>query len=283
MTKASTTPRVPDAAPETPRAFDHPDVRLYFVAALASLILVCGVLFSRDCDIGAAIILAFGAAGLFLRWTAAPALIIMLSTFFILFPNGMLDLRYRSSHFRPEDWLQVDVLILSMAMLTFVSCQFVLFGLRSQALPYEPGVPNGKDSLRRPATAIGKTEIAKHLVTAVVFVVLGCVGWFLLSQLPAAFGSDLFFVGVWTEMTAEVHVSPAYFRFVLLFGGILVFTIAARLVILYWQRRSLTRDAARMFLQDVAWNENRREYSRIESRRAAWQKAAKSTRNDVRS
>lgn len=262
--------------PEPDRAsLRHPEVRNYLVAALASLALLFGILFGRGSDLGALVVLLFGAAGLFFRWTAAPVLVVMLGMYFTLFPAGLPQLGYGDPWGLRRGSFRVDDLILASALLVYVACQYRLFGVLVQAFPLEGGTAKALPPVRRPVTALGSGEFAAMFKATAAAVLVGQLAWWLLTHVRVDAGRG--FSLVWTDAGvirssgSPGLLSAAASRFVLLTAVVFVTAALAQMLFWYWRLRRLTRDEGRMILQDELWTENRRELSRLETWRA-WAK-----------
>lgn len=249
----------------------HANVRNYRVAALASLVFVFGILFGQGSDAGGLIAAAFGVAGVFLRWTAAPIMVIVVTVYFTLFPAGIPELGYSSSMNLARGIFRLEDIVLTSALAVYTLCQYRLFGLLVQAMPAHEKTAKSS-MIRRPPDAIAKSEFASLIRTAIIITFAGQVAWWLLlitrvepsHTFPLSTNGEIYS----RTIQGAGSLSPPATRFVLLAGVALLTAILAQIVFGYWRLRLLRPGEARMMLQDIGWNENRREYSRIATWRA---------------
>ncbi|MBA4064206.1 MAG: hypothetical protein C0501_10920 [Isosphaera sp.] len=274
--------------------FNDPAVRTYTIAALAALAVVFLVLFENGSDLGALLVAAVGAAGVFLRWTTAPGFVLVLVTYFMVFPLGLPGSEFESrseitdGRFRPPD------LMLAAAVVVYAAAQFRLYGFVRQAVASEgsdrrPGDPPA----RRPPALVSANEFAVLLGLSAVAVVLGQLVWWAATGVevvpgedwplrwaqdsrsqrqafPRAFPGD---DGRFRDAPAE-PLPPRTSRFVLLVGMLFFTTVVARLVFGYWRLRAMGPAEGAMVVQDGGWLETKRERSRLEKWRAWGRKRA---------
>ncbi|CAN5324335.1 hypothetical protein BH11PLA2_BH11PLA2_00950 [soil metagenome] len=249
----------------------EPALRGYLLAAMASLLVIFAVKFEDGALAAAGVPVLCGIAGLLLRWTAMPVIFTITLCYFILFPVGIPTAGFsrlilRDTHFRPEDML------LAAAVLVYLFTQFRIFSLNQQAIPkliHSDAVP------RRETATIQTGELPRMLITAAVAVIIGQVLWLLLTNLEYHFGDgpllrfkpsagDLL-----RRLVPPSTQSSEMNRGLLLASGGMFFAVVISFVYWYWRIATLNANEARLILLDQAWREDRREYARLETWRAA--------------
>jgi hypothetical protein len=280
MSTADDTPREDAALPPDPDSlrgmFHAPAVRNYLFAGLAALAMVFVVLFSRGSDLGGLLLVVLGAAGLVLRWPAAPVLFLLILTYFLVFPFG-----FPTPDADPYELLEgrfrVADLILVAAVVVYLAVHYRLYGLTTQAVPAETrSAPRAEKPPRRPPDLIRDGEIVRLLYLTAGVVIVGQVVWAFLTSVevdvlasfPLRLADRPWVRGVPDDMP------PPLTRFVVL-NGLLVFgTLLARLVFGYWGLRRMSAAEGGMILQDAGWDETRRERVRVEQWRACGRERA---------
>jgi hypothetical protein len=247
-----------------------PDVRNYTIAALTSLAMIFLILFQQGSDIGGIMIVAMGLIGIFLRWIAAPAFVLITLMYFMAFPFGIpgdgFDNRWEieDGRFRP-----VDVMLV-MAVLVYTASQFRILGFVHQVVPSEKTAKrNEEQRIRRPPAMIAPLELVMFLGTAFGLVITGQVVWMLLNIIEITPGET--FPLKWAETGRSLRrlepvgsLSPGVTRFILLVGLLAFGTMLGRLIFGYWRLRMMNAAEGAMFLQDSSWLETKRERSRLE-------------------
>jgi hypothetical protein len=254
--------------------FRDPAVRSYTYAALGALAMVFVVLFMNGSDIGAVLVVLLASAGLVLRWIAAPPLVLVVVCYFQLFPFGApfagfeTPFEVRDSHFRVID------AVLTMAVLVYLRCQYRIFGLVQQAMPFENVLRRGGEGpVRRPASHIEPGEVGWLLGVAGGIVVVGQLAWWLVNSLE--FTPNEEFPIRWSEgVTISTfgrtrprspgEFSPGAHRFFAIVGLLFFGTLLARLVFGYWRLRMMNAAEGSMVLANTSWAESHRERVRTE-------------------
>lgn len=273
--------------PSDRELFRHPGVQNYVLAALVSLVIVFGTLYIRGSIVGGIVVVLFGTAGLFLRWTAAPVLMLLLTTYFELFPAGKPLLGSDDPWGPRRNSFRIEDMLLTMGLLVYVASQYRLFGILVQALPSEnEGTTTGdaNQPIRRPTTAISIVEFPKMIWLAAIAVFAAQITWGFLVffQVETEGSFSVKYVRHFLPETAaqENALHSAASRFVLLSAIVLGISVIAHVVLWYHRMRVLTPDEAKMIVLDTAWNESRREYARVASWQA-WANARTRRRTDT--
>ncbi|MBX9624029.1 MAG: hypothetical protein K2X82_09490 [Gemmataceae bacterium] len=276
MSAADQPPEVQAPDPDTLRGrFHAPEVRNALFAGLAALALVFVVLFARDTDLGGLLIVILGAAGMVLRWTAAPPLVLLLLAYFLVFPEGIPDPMPRPWAVEADRFAVLDM-VLAAAVLVYVGCHYRVYGLAERAFPAEYQVPprdEGRPPRRDPAT-VRPEEPVRLAAFAVAAAVVGQLVWWGMTTATLDPAGDLpvrFDVPQTPprpragERPAEPPLFPAPVTRLLLLVGLVLFAgLAGRVVFGYWRLRRLSPAEAGLVLQEAAWDGVRRERVRIE-------------------
>jgi hypothetical protein len=251
--------------------FYDPAVRNYVIAAFSALAMMFLVLFQQGSDIGGALIVLLGVAGVLLRWVAAPPLVLIILTYFMIFPFGAPGVTFggypseiAEGHFRVID------IMMAMSVLVYVACHYRIMGLVHQAVAYE-GVAKRRDEAptRRPPALIAPAELGILLGLSAGLVAVGQLVWWFATSVEIVATEDFPIQWYGTDRPYR-RVEPeggfttkATVFFVLL--GILFFgTLLARLVFGYWRLRLMGSAEGGMVMLDGGWVETKRERSRLE-------------------
>jgi hypothetical protein len=260
--------------------FNDPAVRNYTIAALSALAMIFLIMFQQGSDIGGLIIVVVGAGGVLLRWVAAPPIVLIVLTYFMVFPFGIPGEAY-DNKFAIEDgrFVLPDVLLV-LSMLVYVACTYRILGFVHQAIAYEGAVKRiDEPPTRRPPALITPSELGILLGVSAVLVVVGQLVWWFISGVEVVPGEDfpLRWVGAGRTLRDYEPVGgmpPRLTRFVvtvlLLFFGVLL----VRLVFGYWRWRMMGAAEGGMILLEGGWVETKRERSRFEKWRIWGRKRA---------
>lgn len=250
--------------------FSDPAVRNYVIAAFSALAMIFLVLFQQGSDLGGLLIVVIGSAGIALRWTAAPAFVLFVLTYFMVFPFGVPGEAFENrweiedGRFRPTD------LVLAMAVLVYMAAQFRIFGFVHQAIAVEGAVRRPDEPVtRRPPAVIAGSELGTLLIVSFGIVIVGQLIWWLVNTLEIAPGEEFPFR--WVSNTRNVRrpvefggLTPGLTRFVVLIGLMGFGVLLGRLAFGYWRLRMMHPAEGAMVLQDDGWLETKRERSRQE-------------------
>ncbi len=249
-------------------------VRPYLFGALGGLAMTFLVIFLNGSDIGAIGITLFGLATLLLRWTAAPPVLLLAVCYFQVCPFGLpFDLynnpfEVRETHFRVTD------VVLVMALLVYLVCQYRVFGIVQQSMPFESLIRRkGEHPTRRPASHIDPNEIGWLIGGAAVLVVVGQLVWWLVNNLDFVPTDDGFPLR-WADTKSVDRYrrqdrGPGEYgagasRFYVILGALFFGFLAVRLVFGYWRLRAMNAAEGAMVLTDTSWAESHRERVRVE-------------------
>lgn len=166
-----------------------------------------------------------------------------------------------------EDFqLQIHELALCAAVFGFVVGHYRLQSIWHSLWPVDPRFPDAprtrvdprqrQTPLKepRPSQQITPLELARFVVSLPVWVLLGVLVWGVLNQRRELFG-----------------LPQALVRIVVLVICLGVLSFVIRMGLGYWRHRRRDHAAARLYLQDVLWNETRGEQRRLNRWLAWWQ------------
>ena len=200
-----------------------------------------------------------------------------------MFSNPLL---VRETHFRMTD------VVLALAVLVYLRCQYRIFGLIHQAIPFENVFRRkGDHPVRRPTSHIDPIEIAWLLGTAVVLVAVGQVVWWLVNAVDFVPTED--FPLRWADSTSLARYrrsrpesgefTARASRFFVILGALFFGFLLVRLVFGYWRLRVMNPAEGAMILTDTSWSESHRERVRVEKWRTwGFERAAEERRKAQR-
>jgi hypothetical protein len=256
--------------------FFDPGVRNYVFAGLGALAMVFAILLAIGGPLGGILVVLIGVAGLLLRWPASPALFLLLLVWFVVFPGGIPPGNDNPWEIT-EGRFRVPDLILVFSAVVYLACHYRLYGLSTQALPFDgPIRRKGEKPYRRPPGVIVPGEIGRLLAVVGAVVIAGQLAWLFVTSFQAAPGEFIPLRQIDYRSLYRRDTSPGTYgmwvsRFMILTGLIFFTALFARLVFGYWRLRLMGPAEAGMVLQDAGWDETRREQVRIEKWRA-WRK-----------
>ncbi|HJZ60257.1 MAG TPA: hypothetical protein VKE74_35265 [Gemmataceae bacterium] len=250
--------------------FFDPGVRNYVFTGLGALAMVFAILLAIGGPLGGLLVVLIGVAGLLFRWPAAPPLFLLLLLWFVIFPGGIPP-GYESPWEITEGRFRVPDLILVFSAVVYLACHYRLYGLSTQALPFDgPFRRKGEKPYRRPPGVILPGEIGRLLGVVGAVVIAGQLAWLFVTSFEAAPGEFIPLKPIEDRSFYRRNASPGTYatgvsRFMILTGLIFFTTLFARLVFGYWRLRLMGPAEAGMVLQDAGWDETRREQVRIET------------------
>src|SRR5262245_37084559 len=267
--------------------FKDPDVRNFTFAALGALGMIFLILFQQNSDVGGLLVVIVGICGVLLRWPAAPVFVVLLVMYFQWTPSGIPGDGFENGYEIVEGRFRVTDMLLVMSVVVYLSCQYRLFGLVSQAIAFEGPIRSKDESpIRRPPVLIQPAELAILLGATAAIVVFGQLVWWFANAVevapaenfPLQWASEKWSIQVSGRERPEPPVpgglSPGATRFVVLVGLLFFGTLLARLVFGYWRLRAMGASEGRMILLDNGWSETSRERQRIEKWRVWGRKRA---------
>jgi hypothetical protein len=261
--------------------FNDPAVRNFVFAGLGALGMIFLILFQQGSDIGGFMIVALGVCGILFRWSASPALILCILTYFMVFPFGIPGETLGGSWEIEEGRFRVTDIMLVLSLLVYMACQFRIYGFVSQAIAFEGAVRRRDEKpTRRPPALIRPSELGILFGVCAAFTIIGQLIWWLANGVEVVPTED--FPLRWAEpdptgRTSELPggMNTGTTRFVVLVGLLFFGTILGRLIFGYWRLRTMSAAEGGMVLLDNGWSETRRERQRQEAWRLWGHKRAR--------
>lgn len=155
-------------------------------------------------------------------------------------------------------------LLLSAGTMLFLGGQYRLLALRWHAAPHDPRFPkpllhdpDGRPQvvMTRPESSLSPREIVVFLIGSALCVLFGQWAWERLSD----------------DWIVTDFLPPRFLRFAFLIWLMVIGLFVGGGVVGYWRSVHDDPARARLYLQEIAWSEARREYGRI-GRWIAWGK-----------
>jgi hypothetical protein len=265
--------------------FKDPAVRNFVFAGLGALGMIFLILFQQGSDIGGFIIVALGVCGILFRWTASPAFILIVLTYFMVFPFGIPGETLGGSWEIEEGRFRVTDIMLVMSLLVYLACQFRIYGFASQAVAFEGALRRRDEKpARRPPALIHPSELGVLIGACAAFTIIGQLIWLFANSIEVVPTEDAPFRWVEQDQLSRSFELPGGMntgttRFVILVGILFFGTLLARLVFGYWRLRSMNAAEGGMILVDYGWSESSRERRRQEAWRIWGRKRAERAAN----
>lgn len=241
----------------------EPALRAYTITTAASLAVIFVVLFDSGSVAAAGVPVVCGIAGLLLRWTAMPIVLVLTVAYFMIFPLGIPF----GNPFREEATAQTRIFdfILIAAILMYLIAQFRLFSLTPA---------QGLVQAVRPVSTLAANELHHAGVLTAVMVGIGQFIWWFLDEYELHFGHDGPIRTIPPgSLRLEQRVLPStqslgLSRFLLLTTLTVMVAAISRMAFWYLRLRQLNPQEARLLLTDTLWKANRRELARQETWRS---------------
>lgn len=266
-------PPLPPAKIDTLRGmYENRGVRNYLIAGLAALAMIFTILLQNGSDIGGLLLLVLGAAGMVLRWPAAPSFFLVLLLWFLIFPYG-LPPAYENRFEVRDSHLRVADVLLAFSVVVYLASHYRVFGFTFQAMPFEQRFPRrGTKPTRRPTDLIRPGEIARLLYLTAGVVVVGQLVWLVATSLEIDVNADFPLKLAEEPPPGKVRRREKFDLLLVLLGLGFFAALFAQLIFGYWRLRLMKAAEGGMAVQDAGWDQTRRELTRVEKWRL-WQKA----------
>lgn len=241
---------------EAPPASDENPIRNYSILAMAGLLVVLMVQVRLEMYLLSGLSFIAGCLGIVFRWWFTPLLVLLMVVTSLVNPLADSEPRLVMRGFDLREW------VLAGAMLTFIAAHYRLQALAVELLPQERWrrrFGKSKDrkvqvfeaklseQRKRPAHVVSPMELVGLVVSVPFFVMLGYIGFRLLPRQPQA--SFELHTGVWKSMVLLWVVGLT----LLLASGVLQ----------YLRYKRMPPAEARLIINDVLWQETRREQRRV--------------------
>ena len=241
------------------RRLREPAALNYLVVTAAGLLVYGMMMLGMGNDAGALLAMMLAALGILAHWTAAPVLILLLTSYLMMDP-GFANL---IGLFRGEKWyfpkssggLSLEDIILAAGLLAYVIGHFRLTAIIHQGMPDDPSSRKERDPLsppRRPGSLVAQDELPRILVIGGACVVVGQLAWWLLVLIER----------LGRPRESDFTIGTARLLLVIWLMGLALLVASAALV--YLRSAKMTRTEAALVLRDEFFHENRRETDRLQ-------------------
>jgi hypothetical protein len=230
----------------------------YLVMVGAGLFVYGLMMMSRGNDFGALLAVFIAVAGILARWTAAPVLILLLTTYLTIDPGFLNVIGFVTGEPwffpKPGTGFNLEDVLLAAGLLAYTVGHYRLTVMVHQGMPNDPTVQRAGDPTnppRRSPELAGSDELVKTLIVAGCAAIAGQAAWTMLSLLekrgrPYApsftVGSTRFLMLAWAVGLGLMIVSAA---------------------LVYLRGSGMTRAEAAVMLRDEFFQETRRETDRL--------------------
>lgn len=266
----------PDAGPF--EMLRHPAVRMYLFIASAALLIYFILMSSRGGELGTLLTILIAVPGLLARWVISPPLFLIFVTYLLVDPNfgelaGAINDDVTSGAYGYRRFgssaLELDTLILGAAILIYLIAQFRLLSFTHKSMPDDPpprrkGQPEARVP-RRPFKLFAENEIASMLFIALGSILVAVFIWFILTGYER-----------WQHLAFNWGVARPFAHIMLFFWALGTGIVLTGSVLGYMGLRRMNRLQARLLLQDLFWQQTRREQERIHRWRR-WHKKTNGT------
>lgn len=236
----------------------HPLPRFYASAVIGSLLITALILFERNMNLVAFVLLLLGAFGLYSRWRMVPIALLLFLTFALIlraYGHDFFSFLYRAifpwmrirgygGDYEAEPLLDA---IMALALLVYLMGQYRLTGFLTQALPQEGRLAS--DRQRPILRGLPPTEGGEGLgglTLMVIVLILAIFTWVLITA---------------TEPPTEMSLTV--WRTLLLAWILGTSLILGSTLLRIAFFRAAPPEVHEMYLQDTLWRETRSELSRV--------------------
>lgn len=255
----------PERPPSMMEMFREPAARNYVFVGLAALFIFYS-LFKNTAgpEMGIWLLVLIAVPGLIARWVISPILFLILITYLLFdprFDNLIMMLEgssraWLSSYGRRRLDLEFDHLLLGASILFYLIAQYRLLSLVHQSMPNDPpprrkGQPE-PTAPRRPAKLFTEREMAFALGIGLLSVLLGAIAWWAISGYERG-----------EQIGYTWGIARPFARLMLFVWAFITGSILTGVLFRYLALRRMTRLEARLMLQDMFFDETRREQERI--------------------
>jgi hypothetical protein len=216
------------------------------------------IMMARGNDVGALLAILIAVPGILARWTAAPVLILLLTTYLTIDPGflNLIGMVTGSPWFypRPPGGFDMEDVLLAAGLLAYTVGHFRLTAIVHQVMPADPTVQRVSDPAtppRLPAELAGPDELPRTLLVGGGCVILGEVAWVFLTLVERA------------GRPWQARVTTGSARFLLVVWVVGLGMMLASAAVVYLRGNRMTPAEASLVLRDEFFQENRRETDRL--------------------
>ena len=241
------------------RRLRPPEALNYLILAGAGLLVYGFLMMGRGNDVGALLAILLAVPGILARWTAAPVLVLLLTTYLMIDPGFMNVIGWvtGSPWFFPRTagGFNLEDGLLAGGLLAYTIGHYRLTSMVHQGMPNESTAQRGADPAtppRRPAELVGADELQHTLLAGGVCLVVGQLAWTVLTLIETA----------GRPRVANLTVGSARLLLVVWVTGLALMLVSAALV--YLRGNRMTPAEAALVLRDEFFEEERRETDRVQ-------------------
>jgi len=232
-------------------------VQYYKVLCLVALLVILLVLMEKGAGLWSLLCILLGVLAVLIQWSAGPV-ILLLSMAACLYVEVPLREDLQSS-----EPVNLPDFLLCTAALVFVAGHSRLRSLTVTILPPDPRVKAGQKPRKRTPVAqrrsdrlVSQKEIGILVISLPVWPLVAQVLW---KVIPS---EQILWKIVPTE-ERHLVLQPGAWKAACLVWILGLTTLVAAWVMDYWSHRQMSPQEATLFLQDVLWQETRREQRRL--------------------
>lgn len=238
----------------------RPPAALNYLVLVGAGLLVYGlIMMARGNDVGALLAVLLAIPGILARWTAAPILVLLLTTYLVIDPGFMNLIGWITGSTwlfpRPTGGFDLEDVLLAAGLLAYAIGHYRLTAMVHQGMPNEPTAQRGTDPAnppRCPAELAGPDELPQTLIAGGCCLIVGQLAWTVLSQVEKAGRPRL----------SDFSAGSTRFILVVWVTGLAMMLAAAALV--YLRGNRMTQAEAALVLRDEFFHEERRETDRLQ-------------------
>jgi hypothetical protein len=231
----------------------------YLVLVGAGLLVYGFIMMARGNDVGALLAILIAIPGILARWTAAPVLILLLTTYLMIDPGfiNLIGFVTGSRWYFPRSGsgFNLEDLLLAAGLLAYTIGHFRLTSMVHQGMPVDSTVQRTADPANPPRylpELAGAEELPRTLVVGGCCVVVGQLVWVILSFVEAAGRPRI------------SQITDGSARFVLAVWAIGLGLMLVSAAVVYLRGNWMTPAEASLVLRDEFFQENRRETDRLQ-------------------
>ncbi len=242
--------------------FQAPAVRAYIFIGLAALLVYFTIASESLGNLGVLLTIVIAVPGLVSRWIISPILFLILLTYLLFDPDfgGLKDALYgyRSSYFGGGYAIRdfPEIILLAATVVIYMMAHYRLMSLVHKSMPDDPA-PRRKGQPepaipRRPFRLFAERELGLLFGIGAASVAAGAILWLLIAGYESG-----------ERLGMGWGLSRGFARFIVFMWSVGTGAVLVGVVFRYLALRSMSWFEARLIVQDLFYQETRREQERI--------------------